>query len=127
MIKNTYQSPHWTNELLDCSMPMTFDTYSNCSFGCLYCFSQYQRAIRTKKKDGINYTKLFGYNIGTTTNLAKFANSTTLDYFRYQWNCLTSAHSPYRMFEGVLLPDGIDEEKNIIYKYNSKVSLENYE
>lgn len=26
-------------------MPMTFDTYNNCSFGCMYCFSQFQRAI----------------------------------------------------------------------------------
>lgn len=26
-------------------MPMTFDTYSNCSFGCMYCFSQFQRAL----------------------------------------------------------------------------------
>lgn len=26
-------------------MPMTFDTYSNCSYGCLYCFSQFQRAL----------------------------------------------------------------------------------
>lgn len=40
-----YSSPRWTTELADCSMPMTFDTYSNCSFGCLYCFSQFQRAI----------------------------------------------------------------------------------
>ena len=40
-----YSSPRWSNEIADCSMPMTFDTYSNCSFGCLYCFSQFQRAI----------------------------------------------------------------------------------
>lgn len=40
-----YQSPRWTAEIADCSMPMTFDTYSNCSFGCMYCFSQYQRGI----------------------------------------------------------------------------------
>ena len=40
-----YQSPRWSAEIADCSMPMTFDTYSNCSFGCLYCFSQFQRAI----------------------------------------------------------------------------------
>lgn len=26
-------------------MPMTFDTYNNCAFGCMYCFSQFQRAI----------------------------------------------------------------------------------
>lgn len=30
-------------------MPMTFDTYSNCSFGCLYCFSQFQRAVGNGK------------------------------------------------------------------------------
>ena len=40
-----YGSPRWTGEIADCSLPLTFDTYSNCSFGCVYCFSQYQRAI----------------------------------------------------------------------------------
>lgn len=40
-----YQSPRWSAEIADCSMPMTFDTYSNCAFGSLYCFSQFQRAI----------------------------------------------------------------------------------
>lgn len=40
-----YGSPRWSGEIADCSMPMTFDTYSNCSFGCLYCFSQFQRGI----------------------------------------------------------------------------------
>ena len=40
-----YQSPRWSAEIADCSMPMTFDTYNNCAFGCMYCFSQYQRAI----------------------------------------------------------------------------------
>lgn len=40
-----YGSPRITAEIADCSMPMTFDTYSNCSFGCIYCFSQFQRGI----------------------------------------------------------------------------------
>ena len=39
-----YESPRWTGEISDCSMPMTFDTYSNCSYKCMYCFSQFQRA-----------------------------------------------------------------------------------
>jgi DNA repair photolyase len=30
---------------------MTFDTYSNCAYGCLYCFSQFQRAIGGGKDD----------------------------------------------------------------------------
>lgn len=44
-IKAGYGSPRWTGEIADCSLPVTLDTYSNCSFGCVYCFSQYQRGI----------------------------------------------------------------------------------
>ena len=40
-----YQSPRWTTEIADCSMPMTFDTYSNCAFGCLYCFAGFRRGV----------------------------------------------------------------------------------
>lgn len=40
-----YFSPRWSNEVADCSMPMTFDTYSNCAFGCIYCFAQFQRGL----------------------------------------------------------------------------------
>ena len=51
IIKKGYASPRWSNEIADCSMPMTFDTYSNCSFGCLYCFAQYQRALGSTRKE----------------------------------------------------------------------------
>ena len=44
-IGHDYGSPRWTGEIADCSLPVTMDTYSNCSFGCVYCFSQYQRGI----------------------------------------------------------------------------------
>jgi len=40
-----YQSPRISWEFLDCSMPMTFDQYSNCWYNCLYCFSTFQRGI----------------------------------------------------------------------------------
>lgn len=50
-IKRDYQSPRWTAEIADCSMPMTFDTYSNCAFGCMYCFAQFQRAIGNGKEN----------------------------------------------------------------------------
>ena len=53
-IKHDYGSPRWTNEIADCSLPMTFDTYSNCSFGCVYCFSQYQRALGGAKEAYLN-------------------------------------------------------------------------
>lgn len=50
-IQYGYMSPRWTNEIADCSLPVTFDTYSNCSFGCVYCFSQYWRAKGGSKDD----------------------------------------------------------------------------
>lgn len=42
-IEQTYSSPRWTSEFADCSLPVSLDTYSNCSYGCAYCFSQFQR------------------------------------------------------------------------------------
>ena len=41
--KDTYNSPRWSNEFMDCAMPMTFDQYNLCSYRCQYCFSFYQR------------------------------------------------------------------------------------
>lgn len=42
---NYYNSPRWSGELPDCSVPMTLDTYSLCSYRCLYCFSFFQKAV----------------------------------------------------------------------------------
>ena len=39
----TYPSPRISSEFMDCSMPMTFDQYSMCSLGCLYCFAYYYK------------------------------------------------------------------------------------
>lgn len=50
-IQQNYGSPRWSGEIADCTLPMTLDTYSNCSFGCVYCFSQYQRGIGGAKDD----------------------------------------------------------------------------
>lgn len=51
---NYYDSPRWTYEIADCGMPMTLDTYSNCAFGCVYCFSAHQRGIGATKKAYLN-------------------------------------------------------------------------
>lgn len=48
-VKNDYASPRWSGEILDCSMPMTLDTYSTCSFRCAYCFAFFQKALAGSK------------------------------------------------------------------------------
>jgi DNA repair photolyase len=47
-IDHNYGSPRWSQEVLDCSMPVSFDTYSRCSYNCLYCFSYYQKKLHCK-------------------------------------------------------------------------------
>lgn len=43
-LKFGYGAPRWSAEILDCSMPMTFDTYNSCSYNCMYCFAFFQKA-----------------------------------------------------------------------------------
>lgn len=50
-MKENYSSPRLSAEVADCSMPMTFDTYDNCSFECQYCFAQYSRAVGNGAQD----------------------------------------------------------------------------
>lgn len=54
MSNSFYASPRWSGEILDCSMPMTFDTYSECSYRCIYCFAFFQKSYGGS---GNNYLK----------------------------------------------------------------------
>lgn len=49
--KRKYVSPRWTGEITDCSMPITFDQYSRCGYGCFYCFARFQKAIGHNKQN----------------------------------------------------------------------------
>lgn len=60
ILRQDYKSPRWTNELFDCSMPMTFDTYNTCSYNCLYCFAFFQKSHCC---DGYSGNKKFKFAI----------------------------------------------------------------
>ena len=53
--RDRYGSPRWSWEILDCAMPMTFDTYSNCAHQCLYCFAYFQRAVGDSADDYLHH------------------------------------------------------------------------
>ena len=42
------------------------------------------------------------------------------DYLREIWNNPKNAKSPFKYFDGILYPIGLDEDKNVIYKLNVK-------
>ena len=59
-----------------------------------------------------------GYNIGGTKNRAQRYHQTLCDFLQELWNTPTAKNSPYRYFEGALTPLRLDENNNIVYKYN---------
>ena len=59
-----------------------------------------------------------GFNTGSVERRAKFAGMTMRDYLRWLWNNPKAGQSPYAMFEGVMLPDGLDEHGDVIYRWN---------
>lgn len=44
-MREYYESPRWMYKYQNCSLPVVLDTYSKCSYGCLYCLSRFQRAL----------------------------------------------------------------------------------
>ncbi len=69
------------------------------------------------------WRKADGYNQGNTRLRAKFYGMSMAEYMKYLWNNPQNGQSPYKMYEGVLVPEGKDEQGNIIYRYNPDVSL----
>lgn len=59
-----------------------------------------------------------GYNCNSSEKRAHFAGMSMADYMRWLWNNPQSGQSPYKLFEGALVPVGADDEGNFVYKYN---------
>ena len=58
-------------------------------------------------------------NLGTREKYSKYYTMSAADYMKWCWNNPQAAHSPYKMFEGAMLPaDERDSEGHIVYKYN---------
>lgn len=114
---NYYSSPRWSGEILDCSMPMTFDTYNKCSFNCLYCFSYFQKSHKLGKegKNNQDYqskTKLTWVNPEKTCKLFLLNSKSELDkqFFPFirdkivmQWGGMADQFDEYERKHGISL------------------------
>ena len=74
--------------------------------------------------DTFLWKKAEGFNCNSSEARAKFEGMTMKGYLRYLWNAPARGQSPYKIFEHVLIPDGYDENNDIIYKYNQSVTFE---
>lgn len=104
---NYYNSPRWSAELPYCPDPFTFDQYSNCSHGCIYCFSQYQRMmIKGKGRQDYIENKAKPVNIKAVKDL--FSPSKKSQYSTYikarkimQWGGLSDPFCAFEKRSGV--------------------------
>lgn len=172
-LKQNYTSPRWSMEIPDCSMPMSMDTYSRCSYNCLYCFSFFQKSHTTKgyltgQPRSVNPEKVIALFENAAVNNTAAANKTDVQFFKYiqdrrimqwggladefdeyerrngvtlellryfdkidydttmaqwlrsNWNDTKKGTSPARAYGGVLVPDGKDENGDVIYRYAIK-------
>lgn len=64
------------------------------------------------------WVRATGFNRNSSEKRAKYEGMTMADYMRWLWNNPQSGQSPYKLFEGALVPVAKDENGNLIYKYN---------
>jgi DNA repair photolyase len=98
-----------------------------------YSKGQWCEALQIAKKKGMvtfsevkkdieylfdfEFRKAEGFNLNTSENRAHFYGMSMADYMRWLWNNPQSGQSPYKLFEGIIIPDGKDDDGNLIYKY----------
>lgn len=114
-LKQNYTSPRWSMEIPDCSMPMSMDTYSRCSYNCLYCFSFFQKSHTTKgyltgQPRSVNPEKVSALFENAAVNNTAAANKTDVQFFKYiqdrrimQWGGLADEFDEYERRNGVTL------------------------
>ena len=72
---------------------------------------------------GYEFRKANGFNCNSSEKRAQFYGMSMADYMRWLWNNPQSGQSPYKLFEGVLLPSGKDEAGNLIYIYDKSRTI----
>lgn len=110
-IKQDYQSPRWSGEICDCSMPLAMDTYNECSYNCLYCFAYFQKNRMSNHKNELKSVnpkrirKLFDncLNDEPKTNTEKQFYPYIKNRVTMQWNGLADGFDEYEREYGVTL------------------------
>lgn len=69
---------------------------------------------------GFEYGRAEGFNVQSSEKRAHYYGMSMAAYMRWLWNNPQSGQSPYKLFEGIIVPDGTDNDGNIIYKYTKQ-------
>ena len=112
-----------------CGTPISFNVYDGHFAGALQIAKKrknslvYWHDIEEKVLKYFNHFEWYsamGFNTMSSKTRAKRKTQSMGDYLRSIWNNPKDAKSPYKYFEGILYPVGVDNDNNVIYKYNKK-------
>lgn len=133
--KGSYTSPRISSEIPDCSMPLSFDSYKFCSFGCQYCVisGTYINLKGGKKpieeiKTG---DKVYSYNIETKkveleTVLNTMSRQTTelleIELENGKKITITPEHPVYVADKGWVDAKDLKENDDVIFMKNAAIS-----
>jgi hypothetical protein len=67
-----------------------------------------------------DFSRAEGFNCNSSEKRAKFYGMSMARYLRWLWNNPQAGQSPYKMFEGIMTPNGKDENGDLIYFYTPK-------
>jgi len=112
------------------------DNGSCCGLPCDWNYSrgQFAEALQYAKRNGkvhfsdilsdvqmifseIQWRNAKGYNTNILEKCAQFTGMSMVDYLRYLWNNPQCGQSPYKLFEGVIVPTVKDDNGDLIYEY----------
>jgi hypothetical protein len=99
-----------------------------------YAHCQFTEAINIARRNGevrfseiseyfhpyleVLYKNAQGLNTASMKNRADNGYRTLYEFMRTIWNNPKRATSPYVYFDGILYPAGLDENNDVIYKFN---------
>jgi len=81
-------------------------------------FSDIEKGLDIFK--GIKWGNANGLNAQSSEIRMKRQNWELYDFIKNTWNSPNNGNSPYKYFNGVLIPDKLDENGDIIYLYNKE-------
>lgn len=77
-----YSSPRMSSEVMDCSMPLTFDQYNFCHYKCQYCFAYYFKT----NNPAINKEEFHVKSVNTIKLIKDIAGETKTGRGKYMYD-----------------------------------------
>jgi len=113
-----------------CGLPdcEPFKNFAKCQFTEAIVIAKRQGEVHfrdiTKNEhtylEKIGYNKANGFNTANIHNREKNKFKSMFDFMRTVWNNPKRQNSPAIYFDRLLIPDSVDENGDIVYKFNQK-------